>query len=70
MCVCVHTRVCLHAHACECTHVHVFVCLFDFRLYSNIRIQYKIDDNRLSAKSYFLETWLVFHLLTEHKRKR
>lgn len=50
--------------------MHVFVCLFDFRLYSKIRIQYKIDDNRLSAKSYFLETWLVFHLLTEHKRKR
>ena len=58
--------VCVRA----CVHTDALVCLFGFRLYSKIKIQYKIDDNSLSAKSYFLEAWLVFHLLTEHKRKR
>lgn len=45
------------------------MCLFAFELYSKIRVQYKIGDSSLLAKSYFLEAWLVSHLLTEHRGK-
>lgn len=61
ICVCIHVCVCVCAHPC--------MCLCAFELYSKIRIQYKIDDSSLSEKPYFLEAWLVSHLLTEHKGK-
>ena len=41
--------VCVFADTCR--HVRVLVCLFELRLYSKIRIQYKIDDNSLSEKN-------------------
>lgn len=59
--MCVYPCVCVCAHPC--------MCLCAFELYSKIRIQYKIDDSSLSEKPYFLEAWLVSHLLTEHKGK-